>query len=325
MVDHMDANQTVWVLDRSHLEANPRLRALVFTMVEVDDSNNYTFRLAASSFDVIKDPNPHHPSAPLIRYLRVARADNRAEIINITGLELWSVGTRQLAVNGTVSPLPENNTDPKCCNWPFVNDEDPSTVGHTGLSKEAFIELDFGPKGRYGDTVKVLNRPEGFLNNAEVLSSRLNGCVLTATDIDGRVVLKKSLTAGLVHTFSLLPSGSGTVSINDFTRITEKKLGFLGVRADGSLGLHPNHTQRWQFVEAAGRLILWTDVASGGKATVLYRNPTRSCPSLTNYSAPPPVDVTLGPLPNCVAVSLGLSPVRTDPFEGGLVGWDLAK
>jgi hypothetical protein len=143
------------------------------------------------------------PSKPPIRYLRVARTDNRADYVNITGLELWSGGSRQRAVSGTVSPYPSGNLDPTCCDWKFVDDGDTTTIGHTELSPQAYIELDFGASGKPGDTVKVLNRPPGSINGVEVLSIRLQGCTLTVTDINGKVVLSKPLGKELTYEFSL--------------------------------------------------------------------------------------------------------------------------
>lgn len=140
---------------------------------------------------------------PLIRYLRVERTDNKADFVNISGLELWSGSTRQRAVSGTVSPFPTGNLDPTCCDWKFVDDGDTKTIGHTALSAQGYIELDFGASGQAGDTVKVLNRENGFINGVEVLSSRLVGCTLTVKDTTGKVVLSKPLGKELVYTFPL--------------------------------------------------------------------------------------------------------------------------
>jgi hypothetical protein len=109
--------------------------------------------------------------------------------------------------------------------------------------------------------------------------------------------------------------------------IRQKDAGFLAVRPDGGLRLYPNHTQRWQFVEIAGRWFLFTDVVGGvGKATVLYRNPKLPSEKTCAFDhSMAPVDTILSSLPRCEAVPLGLSPVRSDPFEGDLVGWEVKQ
>ena len=84
-----------------------------------------------------------------------------------------------------------------------MDDGDTTTIGHTELSPQAYIELDFGASGKPGDTVKVLNRPPGSINGVEVLSIRLQGCTLTVTDINGKVVLSKPLGKELTYEFSL--------------------------------------------------------------------------------------------------------------------------
>jgi len=146
------------------------------------------------------------------KIVKIARADNRAEIINILGIDIFDAsGARITTGTPTSSSVWDNNTaefGPQNMN-DGVHQATASgkyRMTHTMSTTDAYVQIDLGSD-------KVISKIVIY-NRTDTLSiGRINGCNLTVTNAAGTNVLTIPLSGSkAIYTFSAPLTNSSTTS-----------------------------------------------------------------------------------------------------------------